>query len=208
VDCPHLQARGCKLGYGQYLSTLLLTRDYGNWEASQNVGNQFQKGAGTLQMRMNPNEFGKKLGIGMRVAGRIAQQRAQEAAKSKPQPANSAPQGLPTQGSRTVYEPIQPSVLTARDIREMKDKSHRITRAAGRGIGGFLRPFGRVGGILWLEVTGFFFGLFGLYFSIDLWRNRLGYASGPQHTRFLIAAGLVVVFGYLSISAFWRAGRR
>ena len=156
-------------------------------------------------MRMNPNEFGKKLGIGVRVAGRIAQQRAQEAAKAK---AQSATAGSPTSSPRTVYEPVRQSVPTARDIREIKDKSHRITRAAGRGIGGFLRPFSRVGGILWLEVTGFFFGLFGLYFAIDLWRNRLGYASGPQHTRFLIAAGLTVVFGYLSASAFWRAQRR
>jgi hypothetical protein len=157
-------------------------------------------------MRMNPNEFGKKLGIGVRVAGRIAQQRAQETAKSKSPPASS--EGSPAQTQRTVYEPVRPSVPSARDIREMKEKSHRITRAAGRGIGGFLRPFGRVGGILWLEVTGFFFGLFGLYFAVDIWRTRLNYLAGPQHTRFLIAALLTAVFGYLSISAFWRAKRK
>jgi hypothetical protein len=157
---------------------------------------------------MNPNEFGKKLGIGVRVAGRIAQQRAQEAAKAKAAPANPAPEGSSAQNPRTVYEPIRPSVPSAREIREMKDKTHKLSRAAGRGIGGFLRPFGRVGGILWLEVTGFFFGLFGLYFAIDLWRNRLGYASGPQHTRFLIDAVLTAVFGYLAVSGFWRAGRR
>ena len=159
-------------------------------------------------MRMNPNEFGKKLGIGVRVAGRIAQQRAQEAAKAKAAvPAAGSPaQASAIPGPRTVYEPVRSSVPS--DIREMKKKTDTLTRAAGRGIGGFLRPFGRVGGILWLEVTGFFFGLFALYFAVDLWRNRFGYATGPQHTRFLIAALLTVVFGYLCVSAYWRAGRR
>jgi hypothetical protein len=157
-------------------------------------------------MRMNPNEFGKKLGIGVRVAGRIAQQRAQEAAKAKAPAAGSTAQASAIPGPRTVYEPVRPSVPS--DIREMKKKTDTLTRAAGRGIGGFLRPFGRVGGILWLEVTGFFFGLFALYFAVDLWRNRFGYGAGPQHTRFLIAALLTAVFGYLCVSAYWRAGRR
>jgi hypothetical protein len=176
--------------------------------------NQFRWSAVKLQMRMNPNEFGKKLGIGVRVAGRIAQQRVQDAARAKSaaQQSTSSPSqlavGSPTPGSRAVYEPVQRSVPNARDIREIKEKTHKLTRAAGRGIGGFLRPFGRVGGILWLEVTGFFFGMFGLYFAVDLWRNRLGYAAGPLHTRFLISAGLMVVFGYLCVSAFWRAQRR
>jgi hypothetical protein len=165
-------------------------------------------------MRMNPNEFGKKLGIGVRVAGRIAQQRAREAAQAKDaakQQAGSAsqePVASPAQSPRAVYEPVLRSVPNAREIREMKEKTHKLSRAAGRGIGGFLRPFGRVGGILWLEVTGFFFGLFGLYFAVDLWRSRLSYAAGPQHSRFLIAAALTAVFGYLSVSAFWRAHRR
>jgi hypothetical protein len=149
-------------------------------------------------MRMNPNEFGKKLGIGVRVAGRIAQQRAQERAQAQ----NNTPSAP---GPQTVYEPVQRAVPSTRDI---KEKTHKLSRAAGRGIGGFLRPFGRVGGILWLEMTGFFFGLFALYFAVDLWRNRLGYAAGPQHSRFLIAAALTVVFVYLSASSYWRAGRR
>ena len=148
---------------------------------------------------MNPNEIGKKLGIGVRVAGRIAQQRAQESARAKAQnPATSA--GASTQSI--------PAPDYTQKVREIGQNSNRFARAAGRGVGGFLRPFGRVGGILWLEVTGFFFGLFGLYFATDMWRTRLSYLAGPQHSRFLIAAGLMVVFGYLSVSSFWRAKRR
>jgi hypothetical protein len=154
-------------------------------------------------MRMNPNEFGKKLGIGVRVAGRIAQQRAEEAAQRKAQAqAENAGQGV---GGSAPQPPPRP---IPERVREIGKSSHKLTRAAGRGMGGFLRPFGRVGGILWLEVTGFFFGLFGLYFAQDIWRTRLSWSAGPQHSRFLMAVALTAVFGYLSVSAFWRARRR
>jgi hypothetical protein len=159
-------------------------------------------------MLMNANEFGKRLGIGVRVAGRIAQQRAREreAQAGQAGSAGSAQNGSQPQG--VIEPPARGFVPSARDIREAREKTHKITRAAGRGVGGFLRPFTRVGGILWLEVTGFFFGLFALYFAQDLWRTRLSYTGGPQHQRFLIAAAMTLVFGYLGVSAFWRARRR
>ena len=144
---------------------------------------------------MNASELGKRLGIGVRVAGRIAQQRAQAAAQQPGSPA-----GPPAPSPR-----MMPN---AAEIREVKQKTRKLTRAAGRGVGGFLRPFSRIGGILWLEITGFFFGLFALFFAQDVWRTRLNYASGPLHQRFLIAAVLTVVFAYLSASSFWRARRK
>jgi hypothetical protein len=148
---------------------------------------------------MNANEIGKRLGIGVRVAGRVAQQHAQQRAEE------AAKQSGTAAGAVTGPPRVIPS---AADIRAAQQKTHKYTRAAGRGVGGFLRPFGRVGGILWLEVTGFFFGLFALFFAQDLWRARSGYASGPLHQRFWIAVVLTAVFAYLSISAFWRAKRR
>jgi hypothetical protein len=166
---------------------------------------------------MNPNEFGKKLGIGVRVAGRIAQQRMQEKAaeSARNQPPNRQ-QAASGTSAHSIPSSMPISIPTREEVlnqsREFAAKSHKYTRAAGRGAGrglaAFLRPFRRVGGILWLEVTGFFFGLFGLYFAQDLWRTRLSYAAGPQHQRFLIAVALTAVFGYLSVSAFWRARRR
>jgi hypothetical protein len=155
---------------------------------------------------MKANEIGKRLGIGVRVAGRIAQQRAQEQAARARMQAEATAHAQPTPSE---YAP--PSKYSQRSVptpAEVKAQAGQFSRAAGRGVLGFLRPFGRVGGILWLEVTGFFFGMFALYFAIDIWRSRLGYASGPMHQRFLIAVGLTLVFSYLSASAFWRAGRR
>ena len=167
---------------------------------------------------MNANEFGKRLGIGVRVAGRMAQQRGVQtetaqatsatAPSSQTAHATSTAGGAAYEPKGVVEMPSQRFVPTAQEILAAKQKTHKYTRAAGRGIGGFLRPFGRVGGILWLEVTGFFFGMFMLLFATDAWRSRTSYAAGPMHQRFLIAVGLTVVFGYLSVSAFWRAKRR
>jgi len=168
---------------------------------------------------MNPNEFGKKLGIGLRVAGRIAQQRVEASGSPQPsaatQPYAPTPATAPNQGTQSGQNPgpasaprATASFVDPQRVRQAAVRSHNITRAAGRGIGGFLRPFGKVGGLLWLEITGFFFGLFAIFFAQNIWRARMDYLSGPQHQRFLIGVGLTLVFSYLSISAFWRARRK
>jgi hypothetical protein len=65
-----------------------------------------------------------------------------------------------------------------------------------------------VGGILWLEVTGVFFLLPVLVFAPNLWRMRANWAHGPDHSKFLVTALVVVVFFYLGVSSFWRAHRK
>ncbi len=75
------------------------------------------------------------------------------------------------------------------------------------GVGGFLRPFGRVGRILWLEVTGTLFLLPAVVFTPALVRNLRAYAHTDDHRPLWVAAGVVSVFLYLGISSFWRAHR-
>jgi hypothetical protein len=77
-----------------------------------------------------------------------------------------------------------------------------------RGIGGFLKPFGRVGGILWLEVTGVFFFLPVVVFTPTLWRTRASLLHGPDHRTFVASAIVVVLFFYLGVTSFWRARKR
>ena len=77
-----------------------------------------------------------------------------------------------------------------------------------RGLGGFVRPFTRVGGIVFLEVAGVFFLLFVLVFGEMTWRLRDGLTQGPHHAKFLVSAALALVFLYLCVSSFWRARRR
>jgi len=206
MNCAPFAYRRGNLENGKDSYTLRPPRRYGNWQWTQNVRIQSHLDpAMTLidSNRMKASEFGKRLGIGVRVAGRVAHQHAQQrAAAASHQPASAA-------AAQPSAPPVLPSAAEIHAIKQQaRQKTHKITRAAGRGVGGFLRPFSRVGGILWLEITGAFFALFALFFAQDLWRTHLNYAQGPLHQRFLLSAALTALFAYLSASSFWRARRK
>jgi hypothetical protein len=137
------------------------------------------------QIEMKPQTIGRALGIGLRVAGRIAGQRVAAARQRSP---------AATAGSTPSHSASQVTGHAA--------------RGAARGVGGFLKPFRRVGGILWLEVTGVFFALPVVVFGPVLWRTRQSWAHGPDHRTFLVTIVIVGLFLYLSVSSFWRARRR
>jgi hypothetical protein len=134
--------------------------------------------------------------MGLRVAGRIASQRAA---------ASRAPAGQP--GTPTA-SPIDARQARAAQTRAAGQVAGRATRGVARGVGGFLRPFGRVGGILWLEVTGVFFFLFALVFAFAVSRTRPATLHGPWHWPFLVSIGMMLLFFYLGMSSFLRARRR
>jgi hypothetical protein len=131
---------------------------------------------------MKPQKIGRVLGIGVRVAGRIAGERM-------------------AAGHR-------PATQTAGTAQARGKIAGRTAVGVVRGAEGFLRPFRRVGGILWLEVTGSLFLLPVVAFAPVLWRIRGGWAGGPDHRKFLVTAAVMAVFLYLSVSSFWRARRR
>jgi hypothetical protein len=145
---------------------------------------------------MKPQSIGRALGIGLRVAGRIAGERLADGAR-----ANQA------QGSSTVSAANQLDDAGA-GRRAGGRATGRTAGGVARGVSGFLRPFQRVGGILWLEVTGAFFFLFVVVFARAMWLVKESYAYGPGHTRFLGYAALAALFLYLSVSSFWRARRK
>ncbi len=94
------------------------------------------------------------------------------------------------------------------DARAKGQVAGRTAKGVARGVGGFLRPFRRVGGILWLEMTGAFFLLFVVIFGRAMWRVRASWEYGPDHIKFLGYAAMMAVFLYLGVSSFWRARRR
>jgi hypothetical protein len=87
-----------------------------------------------------------------------------------------------------------------------KQVATQAGHVVSHGAGGFLRPFRRAGGIVWLEVTGTFFLLFAALFAFRLWQNWTGFGHNPIPRDFAI--GAAVVFLYLGVSAFWRARHR
>jgi hypothetical protein len=143
---------------------------------------------------MRPESIGRALGIGLRVAGRMASQRmAGGAETASAAPGSVAPAGQNEQAGQTI---------------QAGHGARQTAKGVARGVGGFLRPFRRLGAILWLEMTGAFFLLFAAVSASFLWRNRASYAIGPDHRGFAAAAAMMAVFLYLGISSFWRARRR
>jgi hypothetical protein len=135
---------------------------------------------------MRPQTIGRTLGIGLRVAGRVASQRL--AGQAQPHSAQT---------------------IAGAQVRTQTARRAGVTRKAlGEGVAGLLRPFRRAGGILWLEITGAFFLLPAAVFAPTVWRTRLSWLRGPDHRTFWAAAVVVSVFLYLGLTSFWRARRR
>ncbi len=154
--------------------------------------------AATIINGMRPRIVSRALGICVRVAGRIVGQRVAAHAQS---------------GAGISRARVGPAVPLAGRLQQAQAASQAVKQiatqarqGAGRGIGGILRPFQRVGGIVWLEVTGFFFLLFAAIFTLRLWQNWAGFSGNPIPRDFAVVAA--AVFLYLGISAFWRARRR
>ena len=87
-------------------------------------------------------------------------------------------------------------------------KSHWVT-AIGNGLQVTARSFGRILGILWLEVTGFVFlclsGIGGLALAREYAKYQAGNV-GPS--RVILAICFTATFAWFGVSSFWRARRK
>jgi len=152
--------------------------------------------AATIIDGMKPEYIGRVLGIGVRVAGRVAGQRIAAASAAAP----GGPQvkaNAQVQGAVNAQSGAQAGRAVA-----------QTGRGVAKGVGGLLQPFRRVGGILWLEITGAFFLLPVVVFAPTVWRTRASWAGGPDHRTFLASSIVVALFLYLGLSSFWRARRK
>jgi hypothetical protein len=165
---------------------------WGNCQTPESCAKQRANHRWYHHIEVKPQTIGRVLGIGVRLTGRVAGQVVNAGIQAATTPAAGSADGGGTAGG---------AQLRGR-------AAGKASRGLARGVGGFLRPFQRVGGILWLEVTGVFFLLPVVVFGPTLWRTRVSYLHGPDHRTFLVTAGVVVVFLYLSVSSFWRARRK
>jgi hypothetical protein len=143
---------------------------------------------------MEPNRFGRKLGIGVRIASRMAKERAAKASTTSATQATAPPR------SSTPPSP-RPKKNFAEPARRVGVGTRRFGQA-------FFGPLKNVGGALWLEITGFFFALFAVFFGQNAWRLRAAALHGPEHAHFLLYAAVTLVFLYFSISSFVKAAQR
>jgi hypothetical protein len=167
---------------------------------------------------MDSERFGRALGFGARAAAKTLVTAIDAA--SAPSPSKPASPTAPNAPQRTATaQRPQPSGRGAdvvqqvsRAAAQVKQTSEGVQRQGKHLQRSVWNPFVRLSGVLWLEFTGFFFGLFALTAGSAAWKLRGALHEAPanhdQHVRLLFAAAMMVLFGYFCISSFVRARRR
>ena len=192
---------------------------------------------------MDTVRFGRVLGHGARQAAKTLVSAVDAA--TAPSPAQAAAAKPAATEAPAATRSVPPSAAAARSVGAAEprssppaatilppssatrptsfESSRRAPTAQGLAEGS--RRFGRavwapavrLSGVLWLELTGVFFGLFALVAGIATWHLGMALFAGPAspgvpasdgRTRFFFAAGMVLVFGYFSLSSFLKANRR
>ena len=154
---------------------------------------------------MEPNRFGRKLGIGVRVASRMAKERAAKGASATP----SAPQAPTAPQSSNTPRPSAPRTAPPpAPKKNYVEPARRVGEGTRRFGQAFFGPLKHVSGTLWLEITGLFFALFAIFFGQNAWRTRASALHGSEHAHFLLYAIVTLVFVYFCVSSFVKAARR
>ena len=157
---------------------------------------------------MKPNQVGRILGIGTRVAvGKLRDgtARAAVAAERAGAAAEAARVAAAGSGSEGVTEargeaaPGQARAATA-------EGGRRLAQGAGRFGAALWKPFAHATGQLTLQVTGLLFGFFALGFGAKCW--QLYKAAGWRDHHLPLYLGFAALFCWFAVSSFWRAGRK
>jgi hypothetical protein len=176
---------------------------------------------------VEPGSFGRKLGIGVRVASRVVKERMDAHAQQAANPAANHPADPPPPSSGAPREQTSrvesASRQAAENLRQSTEKAAQTVRqqapvvaAKARGVREGSRrfgkamwgPFAHVSSVLWSEVTGAFFALFMFYFALGIYRYHADYRAGVNHQKFIIHIVLTLIFGYFTVSSFYIARRK
>jgi hypothetical protein len=148
--------------------------------------------------------------------------RRQSAGQGNSRSAPAAGQGPVLPPAGTVESPewkqaaakvVRTTGATAGEAAVRARQTPKGLRHGGRRFGQAVwRPFVRLSGVLWLEVTGVFFGIFALFALGGVWRLREAWhvtaGNEAEHRNLLGAVAMLAVFGYFCVSSFVRAKRR
>jgi hypothetical protein len=168
--------------------------------------------------RMDRVRFGRALGFGARQAVKTMMTAADAATAQNPSgkstPATKASPVTGTTQARVSPVAARPAsaVQAAKTVVQAREVQKGVKRGSRRFGESVWRPFVRLSGVLWLEVSGVFFGIFALLALGYLWKLREAWHAGAANAasrRSLMGAGVMLaVFGYFSVSSFVRARRR
>ncbi len=148
------------------------------------------------------------LGIGTRLAARTLVEAVDAATAPNPSPARPTP-AQPTRSSAAGVEAARQVKQTGAKVKLTGQGLKRGSKRFGEAVWG---PFVKLSGVLWLELTGVFFGIFAAFAATGAWKQRVNLhstaANHDAHLRFLLACGMALVFGYFCVSSFVRAHLR
>ena len=162
---------------------------------------------------MDSERFGRVLGVGARLAAKTVAEAVDAATAPNPSARNDAA-GTDSRAVRGLgrLRNCRGDAEGCADREQVQQTGRGLKREGKRFGEAVWGPFARLSGVLWLEFTGVFFGLFALTMAVGLWRQRgaiLGAGAGHEAlVRFLLLAGVALLFGYFCVSSFLRAGRK
>jgi hypothetical protein len=163
---------------------------------------------------MDSVRFGRALGVGARAAAKTLVTAVDAATAPNPSAsATASSAGAPgaaagkTEGSgvRLAEQATRTTAQVRQTGRGLKEGSRQFRKAAWG-------PVVKLSGVLWLELTGVFFGIFAIFAANGAWKMRgaLHEAAGNHdaYVRFVLSVAMAAIFGYFCVSSFVRANRR
>ena len=187
-------------------------------------------GLGGYTSRMDRVRFGRALGFGARQAvktlvaaadaavaenpasGKTPQRSSRVSPVERAAPVGGRDGQRPANEAGVVGVGAKAGRTTGKTVVQAKEFRKGVGRGAKRFGEAVWGPFVRLSGVLWLEVTGVFFGVFALSAGMAVWRLRgdlhATAANGAGHRNLMFAMAMLAVFGYFCVSSFLRAKKR
>jgi hypothetical protein len=166
---------------------------------------------------MDSVRFGRALGFGARSAAK-ALITAVDAASSPSPAAAQRPAAKPASQSAaarpaTPSRPIQTAARTTAQVQKNIQQTRAGVAQGSKRLGTSVwRPFVKLSGVLWLEMTGSFFALFALFAAQSTWTHRADFhqtaLNHTAHQHLLLGCGVTLLFTYFAVSSFLKAHRR
>jgi hypothetical protein len=170
---------------------------------------------------MEPNQVGRLLGVGARIAAKTLRERAAAAGSSasrvvgeaapatlaEPARGSTPAAGMEGGATRAAARPIaRVAAVAIPPGSGWTEGLRRLARGAGRFVAALLHPFARAGYLLWLQISGVFFGIFAVFFLVHAGQTL--HAAGWRDRHAEVYAGLGLLFAWFTVSSFWRARRK
>lgn len=169
----------------------------------------------TTLLGMDSVRFGRALGIGARLAAKTLVTAAEAA--TAPNPSSAGAKGGPDSGaaaneSKAAAAGARVGQKAARTTAQVVQTGQGLKRGSKRFGEAVWGPFVKLSGVLWLELTGVFFGIFALFAGTGAWKLRGEWrataTNHDAHVHLLFSGLMALVFGYFCVSSFVKASRR